>query len=212
MRKQTLIAVVFITAACAVGNDYCAAKDADLRQPLNVVFGLDPGPGKYNAVVGKSRAAWNLVDVGQTKIGSLVNSKGEPTGCQLQVSENDGEWGIAGHSGVYHAYIYHNQQNVDLQAKFKGLIAGNYRVYVYAHGDAPNQNSRVELLVGKKSIGSKATANDGTDRYRSMKLKEGLQYVVFDISVSSNETVRVVSHRDGSSYSMFNAIQIVPAK
>ncbi|MCH1494215.1 MAG: hypothetical protein L7U72_03210 [Rubripirellula sp.] len=212
MWKQTLVAVAFITAACIIDTDQCAAKDGDRRQAVNVVFGLDPGPGQYNAVVGKSRAAWNLVDVGQTKIRSLVNTKGKPTSCQLHVSENDGEWGIADHTGVYHAYIYHNQQNVDLQAKFKGLVAGNYRVYVYAHGDAPNQNSRVELFVGKNSIGSKATANDGTYRYRSMKLKEGLQYVVFDLSVSANEAVRVVSHRDGSSYSMFNAIQIVPAK
>ena len=212
MFKQLIILIIFVATVIGFNLGHCDAKETDTRQAVNVVFGLDPGPGHYNAVVGKPRATWNLLDVGQTKLKSLLNAKGQPTDCHLQVSENDGEWGIEGHVGVYHAYIYHNQQNVDLQAKFTGLAAGSYRVYVYAHGDAPSQNSMVELLVGKKSIASKATANDGTDRYRSLKLKEGLQYVVFDLSISTNETLRVVSHRDGSSYSMFNAIQIVPAK
>ena len=210
MWKKLIILTACITVPHLVDLSRCDAKEAEHRQALNVVFGLDPGPGHYNAAVGKRMATWNLLDVGQTKLRSLMNAKGQPTECHLKVSENDGEWGITGHTGVYHAYIYHNGQNVDLKAKIKGLSAGDYRAYVYAHGDAPHQNAMVELFVGKMSVGRKATSNDGTYRYRLMKLREGVQYVTFDFSVSGNEPVRIVSHRDGSGYSMFNAIQIVP--
>jgi len=212
MFKQLIILIIFVATVIGFNLGHCGAKETDTRQAVNVVFGLDPGPGHYNAVVGKPRATWNLLDVGQTKLKSLLNAKGQPTDCHLQVSENDGEWGIEGHVGVYHAYIYHNQQNVDLQARFKGLASGDYRAYAYAHGDASNQNAMVELLVGQKSVARKATANDGTDAYRSMKLKEGLQYVVFEFSKSASEVVRIISHRDGSSYSMLNAIQIIPVQ
>jgi hypothetical protein len=39
---------------------------------------------------------------------------------------------------------------------------------------------------------------------------EGVQYVVFEFSVENGDDVKFISHRDGSDYSMFNAIQIVP--
>jgi len=66
------------------------------------------------------------------------------------------------------------------------------------------------LAVGKEIYGKKATLNDGSWNSRSRKLAEGNQYVSFEFVVTDNEPVRVTSYRTGSSYSMFNAIQIVP--
>jgi hypothetical protein len=180
------------------------------KAAVNVVFGFDPGPGQYDGVVGKPKDTWNLVDVGVTELKTLKNKKGTKTPVRLTISENDGEWGIKDHTGIYHAYIYHNNRSVDLQAVFNGLPRGRYKIYVYAHGDAPNQNAEIELAVGKEIYGRKATLNDGSWDFRSPKLAEGNQYVSFEFVVGGNEPVRVTSYRAGSSYSMFNAIQIVP--
>lgn len=176
---------------------------------FNIVFGLDPGEGNYDGIVGESRDTWNLIDVGQTKIEGLRCDSGERTTVDLKVSENDGEWGIPDHKGVFHAYIYHNNQAVDLTATLTGLKRGQYRVYVYAHGDAPNQNANIELSIGDESLGSKATLNDGTWDFRSPEFKEGVQFVSFEFSIVDGEPIKLTSKRDGSNYSMFNAIQVV---
>lgn len=186
---------------------------AGTPQPrINIVFGLDPGPGKYDGVVGKPKHKWNLVDVGMTRLGALKNSKGKKTSITLSMSANDGEWGIKGHEGIFHAYLYHNRRDVDLNVKFDSLPPGPYRIYVYAHGDHPDQNARIELKVGNESHGQKKTLHDGSWAFRRKELREGNQYVTFEFTVTADDPVCVTSHRDGSSYSMFNAIQILPLK
>jgi hypothetical protein len=185
------------------------AKDKQPQWAVNIVFGSDPGRGHYDGVVGRPKDNWNLIDVGDNELNGLKNARGQATPVSLRVSVNDGEWGIQGQSGVYHAYIYHNNRNVDLQANFQGLSQGRYKIYVFAHGDAPDQNANIELRVGPEVYGKKATLNDGTFDYRSAKYREGNQYVSFEFTVSEHEPVRITSFRDGSSYSMFNAIQIV---
>ncbi|MGI9469628.1 MAG: hypothetical protein ACR2OA_21070 [Rubripirellula sp.] len=193
----------------------CSSATADERPPkamINIVFGLDPGVGKYDGVAGKPKHTWNLMDVGMTRLDALKNSKGNKTSISLSMSENDGEWGIKGHQGIFHAYLYHNSRDVDLQVAFDGLTAGSYRVYVYAHGDHPDQNAKIELEVGNESYGKKTTLDDGSWDFRSKDLKEGNQYVTFEFTVADDAQVRITSHRDGSAYSMFNAIQIVPLK
>ena len=181
-------------------------------QAINLVFGLDPGKGNYDGVVGKPTHTWNLVDVGETKLERLRNVKGKPTSVQLQLSPTDGEWGIEGQSGVYHAYLYHNCRCIDLQASLAGLAPGRYKIYVFAHGDAPDQNAEIELQVGKEVYGRKATLNDGSWGFRDKKFAAGVQFVSFDFTVEAKESVLITSRRAGSDYSMFNAIQVVPLK
>ena len=188
------------------------ARERPPKAPINIVFGLDPGPGKYDGVVGKPKHKWNFVDVGMTRLDALKGSKGKKTSIALSMSATDGEWGIKGHEGVFHAYLYHNSRNVDLQVKFEGLAPGFYKIYVYAHGDHPNQNAKIELDVGNKSYGQKTTLHDGSWAFRSKELQEGNQYVTFNFTVTDDDLVCITSHRDGSAYSMFNAIQILPLK
>lgn len=198
----------------ALGNGFAQDREDDVSvdetpAEINVVFGLDPGKGNYDGVTGEPDDTWNLLDVGQRSIPGLRSAQGSATPVKLSVSENDGEWGIPGHSGIFHAYIYHNSQSVDLKATFDGLSPGLYRIYVYAHGDAPNQNAEVELLIGEESQGSKRTLNDGTMDFRAETLEEGVQFVSFEIAVTDESPINIISKRDGSGYSMFNAIQIV---
>lgn len=180
------------------------------RQAINIGFAHDPGPGNYDGVVGRPNDVWNFVDIGTTAVDYLRSADGLGTPMTLKVSRHDGEWGIKGVSGIFQGYIYHNCQCVDLSATISGLPPGRYMAYVYAHGDAPNQNADVELAVGPESHGRKATLNDGSWQFRSKKFEEGVQYVSFPFRAEAGQPVIITAHRAGSGYSMLNAIQITP--
>lgn len=177
---------------------------------INLVFGLDPGKGNYDGVIGRPDDTWNFVDVGTTKLDNLSFSDGSKTGSSFEITPHDGEWGITGHTGVFHAYIYDNSRSVDLTAKFHNLRPGRYRVLVYAHGDAANQNAKVKVAIDGRLLESKSTLNDGTDNYRNPELVEDNQYVMFEFDLGKDSSLEITSLRDGSEYSMFNAIQILP--
>ena len=177
---------------------------------FHLVFGHDPGPGKYDGVVGTRKDRWNFVKVGTKEIQGLPTASGDKSKVRLELSENNGCWGIPQHGGIFHAYLYHQNRAVDLQTTFHELPNGRYAVYVFAHGDDPKQNARIAVSVGDKEYGSKATSNDGTWDFRSQQFTEGVQYVKFEATVKDGKPLRIVSHRDGSDYSMFNAIQVVP--
>ncbi|MDA0810372.1 MAG: hypothetical protein O2983_04750 [Planctomycetota bacterium] len=177
---------------------------------LNIGFAYDPYQGNYDGVVGSPGDVWNFVDIGTTAIDYMRHPNATGSTARLRISRHDGEWAVKGHSGIFSGYIYHNCRCVDLEATLLDLAPARYKVYVYAHGDAPNQNAKIEVVVGDRSIGQKATANDGTWGFLSKEFEEGVQFVSFEFDVSAGETVRFISHRDGSDYSMFNAIQLVP--
>lgn len=67
-----LVLVLVRTSTPASGE---AAEELE-HEPvaLNVVFGVDPGKGKYDGVIGNPNDSWNLADVGQTSIASLRSS------------------------------------------------------------------------------------------------------------------------------------------
>ncbi len=180
------------------------------RHAINIGFAHDPGPGNYDGIVGRPNDVWNFVDIGTTAVDYLRSADGLGTPMTLKVSRHDGEWGIEGVSGVFHGYIYHNCQCIDLNATITGLPPGRYMAYVYAHGDAPNQNAEVELAVGPESYGRKSTLNDGTWKFRSKTVEEGVQYVSFQFASAAGQPVTITAHRAGSGYSMLNAIQIAP--
>ncbi len=177
---------------------------------LNIGFAHDPGTGHYDGAVGSPRDIWNLVSMGTTAKDYLRNSDTTGSPVRLRVSRHDGAWGITGHHGIFRGYIYDNCQCKDLAVTLLDMPSGHYRIYVYAHGDAPNQNANIELKVGGKTVGIKPTANDDTYGYRSSELIKGVQFVTFDFQITQGEKARVISRRAGSRYSMFNAIQIVP--
>ncbi|PAY20142.1 hypothetical protein CKO51_07785 [Rhodopirellula sp. SM50] len=190
----------------------CASAQSPPTGMLNVGFAHDPGAGHYDGVVGSSGDVWNFVSVGTTAKDFMRLSNTQGSTARLRISRHDGAWGIAGQSGIFHGYIYDNCRCKDLEVTILDLEPGRYRAFVYAHGDAPDQNANIELRIADESIGKKATANDGTHGYRSQPMTEGVQYVTFDFDLWRGNEVKFISHRDGSSYSMFNAIQIVPLR
>lgn len=177
---------------------------------LNIVFAHDPGIGNYDGVVGRPQDIWNMVDLGTTAVDYTRYNDATPSTVRLRITRHDGEWGIKGESGIFQGYIYHNCRCVDLQTRVLDLPGGKYKIYVFAHGDAPNQNAKIELKVGNRVIGQKATASDGTWNYRNQPYREGVQYVSFDFDIKTGQELTLTSFRADSDYSMFNAIQIVP--
>ncbi|MBD3673694.1 MAG: hypothetical protein HUJ26_09245 [Planctomycetaceae bacterium] len=174
---------------------------------LNINFGRNPGNMIFDGVVGGPYDYWTLVDVGERRKDALKLADGTETDVTMELSENDGEWGIAGHAGVYHAYLYHNCRCVDLSVRFQHLAAGLYEVYVFAHGDAPDQNAKIVIKSAGTKYSGRNTVNDGTMRYKSHDLQEGVQYVKYTVAVEAGKPVTITSKRDGSTLSMLNAIQ-----
>ena len=89
------------------------SKIAGAESGSNMVFGKDPSSGNYDGVSGKPGHTWDFMDVGDTKLSDLRDIRGKNTEVSFRLSKDDGEWGITGHTGVYHAYLYHNRRDRD---------------------------------------------------------------------------------------------------
>ena len=175
---------------------------------LNLTFGDDPGIGKYDGATGQRDDHWNLIRVGTGEAVGLKRIDGIQDDVVAEISDHDGGWGIEGHAGIFHGYIYHNCQCVDLTVTLKYLPAGVYEFYVFAHGDAPNQNAAIEIACGEVVYSGKRTLNDDSWKFRNLRLSEGNQYVRYVVEVPAGAPVVITSKRDGSGYSMFNALQV----
>lgn len=207
-----LVASTLVPTPLAFQYDHAGKRvvEPPANRAFHIVFGHDPGAGNYDGVVGTNRDQWNYVPVNTREIAELKTASGTKSKVRLEISENTGCWGIQQHRGIFHAYIYHQNQAVDLKTTIHNLPKGRYAIYVFAHGDAPDQNAKIKLTVGDTDYGHKSTINDKSWGFRSLKFVEGVQYVRFEIKVDANQPIRIISQRDGSNYSMFNAIQIVP--
>lgn len=177
---------------------------------LNIGFAYDPGQGHYDGVAGSPGDVWNFVDIGTTAVDYLRHPNGSGSTARLRITRHDGEWAVNTVNQVFRGYIYHNCQCVDLEAILLDFSPGRYKAYVYAHGDAAKQNANIEIVVGDRSLGTKATSKEVARDFRSGELIEGVQYVTFEFDVAVGDEIRIISRRDGSSYSMLNAIQFVP--
>ena len=179
---------------------------------LNINFGRAPMGATCGSVLGGDYDYWNLVDHGELNRDRLRWGDGSISDVSISVSPNDGEWGIAGHTGVYHAYICHNARNVDVSVTINNLPAGKYNAYVMAHGDSPDQNASVEILSEDNVYSGESTVGDGSADYRSHELTPGCQYVQYKIQVVADQPVVITSRRAASSLAMLNAIQLYRIK
>ncbi|TWT55400.1 hypothetical protein KOR42_27860 [Thalassoglobus neptunius] len=202
--------VLTIHSQSIIGEDESAQQTGFLTradQIWNLNFALPAEGDDREGVVGDVNDHWNFVEHGQTFLGGLATADGGATDVEVNISENDGEWGIAGETGPYHAYIYHNCRCVDLSLEVRYLPEGTYAVYVFAHGDAPDQNAAIEVECAGVKLSGKSTLNDGTWNFREHPFSDGNQYVRYVVDVPAGEHLKMTSRRDGSSYSMLNAVQ-----
>lgn len=190
-------------------NQFPTRSPAEAKS-LHIGFAYDPGQGKYDGVIGEPTDVWNFVDIGTTAVDYMRHADGSGSSARLRLTPFDGEWAVTTKNQIFLGYIYHNCRCVDLEAKLLDVPAGRYRIYVYAHGNAADQNANIELLIDDDSLGKKATDKSSLREIQSATLKEGTHYVTFDFEIEAGETIRIISHRDGSDYSMFNAIQLMP--
>ena len=212
MKRSTaaiLLSLLFLQAVPV------SAKDGKKRRSkqaapllINFNFGLDTGLGHGNALLGEPEDHWNFLDVGMTSVEMVKAADGTTTDMEMSFDPNDGKWGITDHQGVYHAYLYHNNRAVDLSCELKYVPPGVWEVFVFAHGDAPDQNAAVDIQCGDVLLTGKATLNDGSWDFRSQEFVENNQYVRYVVDVQPGDVMRITSKRDGSNLSMFNAIQM----
>ena len=178
------------------------------QQILNINFASHPDNDQFDGAIGGEGDFWNFIDYSVERKTEVRFADGTASDVEIRVSKNDGEWGIPGHTGVYHAYIYDNSRAVDLSVTIEYLPPGIYEGFVFAHGDAPDQNAAIEIQSGQTLLTGKATLNDGTWNFRNHDSEDGNQYVRYVFEVKSEQPVVITSKRDGSVYSMFNAIQL----
>ena len=175
---------------------------------LNLTFANKTQSDSSTPDDGERFDVWNFVEVGRRKSVGLRLADGTPTDVVAEISENDGAWGIAGVTGPFHGYLYHNCQCVDLSVTLRYLPPGIYEAFVFAHGDAPDQNAAVEIASAGVTYSGKSTLKDGTTDFRQTTFTDGNQYVRYVVDVQAGSPLVVTSKRDGSSYSMINALTL----
>ncbi len=128
---------------------------------------------------------------------NLVNSQGISGTTSVTLTSGNG--GISSWSAdtpgnpnplnVMKDYLFGNTYTVTVS----GLAQKNYLLYVYAHGDAANQNSTVTVNGANVLSGSGVgvTGTSGSD-YRNIFVSggEGYSYLKFPVSVSTSGTLR----------------------
>jgi pectin methylesterase-like acyl-CoA thioesterase len=124
---------------------------------------------------------WNLISAQSTSSFTLANvldSKGKTTPQDVTISSSGGDirsWnnttlGNPNPSALMSDYLFGHTYTVTVSE----LPAGNYFLYVYAHGDQANQNSTVTVAAANGG-GSGTTATTGTE-YRNLSTAGALGY------------------------------------
>jgi len=145
-----------------------------------------PGDGTiWNKIAAQSTKSFTLSDV--------LDSKGKSTPHNVTISSSGtsiSTWtnstlGNPNPSALMSDYMFGNTYTVTISE----LPAGNYFLYVYAHGDQANQNSTVNVAAANGG-GSGITANTGTE-YRNLYTAgaEGYSYLKFQPSVGAAGTL-----------------------
>lgn len=145
-----------------------------------------PGDGTiWNAISAQSTSSFTLSNV--------LDSKGKSTLCDVTLSSDGSDiktWsnttlGNPNPSALMSDYLFGHIYTVTISE----LPAGNYFLYVYAHGDQSNQNSTVTVAAANGG-GNGTTATTGTE-YRNLTTAgaEGYSYLKFQPTVGASGTL-----------------------
>jgi len=190
-------------------------------QLINIDFGSSQNPyftrGIGPAAIGQSDTdIWNLYSrddefgnwLEQGTLNNLVQADGTTTSSTIEVNNAAGLWNTLIPNSMFESYLYPLSREGDIRTIISNLVPDNYDFYIYAHGQPNEENANISLSVGGTSYGSQATSSQpGWD---SVLWTEGDQYVVFrNVTVSSGQTVEVVSSPGDSGLAVINGIQIL---
>jgi hypothetical protein len=168
--------------------------------PVSAVqLNVDCGSGAVHASTAAAPLAgktWNSITAQATSsytLNNAIGANGGPTACDVTIASsgstikawNETTLGNPNPSALMSDYLYGNTYTVTVT----DLPAGNYQLYVYAHGDAVAQASTV--TVHADNGGGSATAGTSGTEYRNLGTAgaEGYSYLKFQPVVGADGTL-----------------------
>lgn len=179
------------------------------RVRINVDF--DKGsPYSGRGAAPDSGTFWNIFNAQATNQQTITNATaadGTPSGLNITLTADgndmrawsDSSLGNPTPSGLMDDYFYGNTYTVTISK----LPAGDYELYVYAHGDQADQNSTV--TIHPKNGGASATLGSTGTQYRNINTSsaEGYAYLKFKPVVGTDGTLTFSAAR------YLNAFQLI---
>ena len=152
---------------------------------------------------------WNPMHAGDHCMVTNLGASGNPVGVSVSgpTYGPDEYWdrSMAAFDDMYDHYLCREYGNIDIT--ITNLSIGTYNIYLYGHGQNENENGSYSAKVGNNAWSdSKSTTNSGWD-FLTPIWKEGRQYVIFPITIHSNEPVSVSVSPDGGP-SILSGMQI----
>jgi sugar lactone lactonase YvrE len=216
-RSLKRLRVLNVLLALFVGSFSASAAqrllNLDYGAHQNPNFGIKTGP----AAVGlASSDFWNLYSrdndgYGGVHINGVLNnlqwSDKTPTSTVLEVNNAGGAWYTLNSDPMFLSYLYPGHGET-ITSTFTHLPAGPFDLYVYAHGQPPEENAVIEVRLGATSLGSKATSS-ATD-WDAGGWGEDRQFVVFrNLTVPDGQSLTVLSKPGVANLAVINGIQLL---
>ena len=168
---------------------FLAAGNLAAGELLNIDFGQAGNPAFRTktgaAAIGLTENDyWNSYGGGTSSGTGLKWSDG--TTSPISISGNTtGQWYTWNYDAMFQSYIYAGGPIIHT---LSGTPAGQYDIYVYAHGQPPQEGSQVQITVGSRTLSTRSTsvASD----WDKPEWTENSHYVLFtNVAVAAGENL-----------------------
>jgi hypothetical protein len=185
----------------------------DFGAHKNPVFKTKAGP----AAVGHDPAdRWNLYSrddenggwISNGQLSNLAWNDGGSSTIHLSVTNAAGAWYTLNADAMFESYLYPISRTGNIEASLARLPVGAYDVYIYAHGQVPEENGVIALRTDSVDYGIKT--NSSAADWDSSGWREGDEYVVFtNVRIRTGDVLRATSRPGNSGLSVINGMQLV---
>jgi len=201
-RRLAIIAA--LGALGATSTTRAATLNFDLNRAGDALYSgtaLAPDPG----------TTWNEIVAGAAMtVSGALDSTGAPTSVGMTVTPFDGDatpraWsngsnGSPNPADLMSEYLYPGN-GTQYSVTVSGLAAGSYSLYVYAHGDQPNQTSLITVDAANGGA-SASTGETGAD-WRDIYSADGPPAVTLPATVDGSGALTFTT-------SYLNGFQVMP--
>ena len=176
---------------------------------IDVAFTSAPVTGKtgFAATGLTTNDVWNTYSPGAGPISNLQYADGTPSGANLTASNALEAYSNGASDPMYGIYLFPDFFPANIVISVSNLVQGQYNIYLYGHGDEPNQNSVFDVTVGPEDYGTQATINGYG--WENPAWQEGVQYVEFtNVSVLPGESMTITVMPGASDIEAISGVQM----
>ncbi len=138
---------------------------------------------------------------------NLLWSDQSPSGANLSVQNASGAWYTLNGDPMFQSYLYPGTRQGPITSVLTQLPAEAFDLYVYAHGQPPNENAIIEVLVAGQSVGAKSTSS--AEDWDAVGWGENRQFVIFrSLSVPTGQDLTVLSKPGVTGLAVINGMQL----